>query len=124
MYSLKDMIDDYNREKSWERYWVYMGNFLDEFYSNPNLWSVIDEPEFGETCPDYISTFTAASCEYLCNKYKFYPPSWCMKDKYILKEPSFPSGAKGPLRFILLQESPIEYKSRNMYVGNNVLSRC
>lgn len=102
------------------------GDFLDWFYypyrnNKSRLEAIQTEPIWA--CNKETSTFVAASVHFLARKYQLEIPSWVFKEQYILEEPYFSLKAKGDLRIVLLAESPIEFKMRNMFVSSNSLDR-
>ena len=64
------------------------------------------------------------SIDYLYNFIGKNAPNWVYKKEYKLDNPYFPSGLKGDIRAIMCIESPIEFKSKNIFVLANVLERC
>lgn len=74
--------------------------------------------------PDYVLPFLAAMVHKLCNDHEIECPAWVHRQNYVLNEPHFWLNAKGNLRYMLLAESPIEFKIRNLYVTSNTLSRA
>ena len=103
------------------------GMFLDEFYrtvekdkqrfllsKEPNL------PSLGFT----ISCFIAASVHRLSNMNHLEVPEWVFKDRYYSIDPLFIDNPGDLLRLVYLIESPAEFKSRNVFVSANVLSRA
>ncbi|HUC91973.1 MAG TPA: hypothetical protein VMS09_08085 [Paenibacillus sp.] len=111
-----------------EQFAIHCGNFLDEFYRASNeqrRLMVGREPEGYPGFPDYVLPFLAAMVHKLCNDYNDMEcPAWVHKERYVLKEPHFWLDAKGNLRLVLLAESPVEFKIRNLYVTANTLSRA
>lgn len=106
---------------------IHCGNFLDEFYRashNQRRSMVEQEPESHPGFPDYMLPFLAAMVHKLCNDHAVECPAWVHSEQYVLKEPHFWLDAKGNLRLILLAESPIEFKIRNLFVTANTLSRA
>ena len=79
--------------------------------------------QIGELAKE-IQSFVSSSIDYLSNSINKKTPEWAMSKKYRLEEPFFPSNLKGEIRAVMLIESPIEYKVRNIYVLGNVLTRC
>lgn len=110
-----------------EQFAIHCGNFLDEFYrtSNEQRRVMVErEPEAQSGFPDYVLPFLAAMVHKLCNDHAVECPAWVHKEQYTLKEPHFWLDAKGNLRLVLLTESPIEFKIRNLFVTANTLSRA
>ena len=125
MYGISNYIEQFKESQnlSWNNFWLMFGTFLDEFYKNKNIEMLNEEPVWGEI-PKTIQSFVCASVDYLAHEIGEESPRWVMNKKYELEEPFFPSDLKGDIRAVMLIESPIEYKVRNIYVLANVLSRC
>jgi hypothetical protein len=103
-----------------------LANFLDEFYSSPNETALRTRPEFlrgrienGEIKDAYL----AAVAEELARKYNFPHPTWAYADERKLHSPWFASDLQS-LRAVLLLESPAGFRSRNLFVSENALSRA
>ena len=123
MNNLSDYVKSWQQESdySWNSFWLMFGSFLDYFYKIKDLNILKDEPNYDNNVSSEIKSFVAASVDYLCNDNN--TPDWVKEKKYILKDPFFPSNVTGSIKVIMLIESPIEFKSRNIYVTSSVLSR-
>jgi hypothetical protein len=125
--NLKQIIDTIiNTELSAGNSFTFAwGIFLDTFNSaNTELKvSIIkDKP----TCLDFdqrLASFLASSVHRLCNLNNLSDPPWIHDPEYILKDPFFLNNPPDPLKLIYLMESPPEYKCRNIFVSENVLTR-
>jgi hypothetical protein len=84
---------------------------------------VQDEPESlgWDRHPD-IRTYLAAVKETFCREAGLPPPEWTQKPDYFLKEPWF-AGHLENLKAVLLVESPIPFRKRNLFVFANAISR-
>lgn len=105
---------------------IHCGNFLDEFYrsSNEKRQRMVErEPEALPNLPDYMLPFLAGMVHKLCNDYGVDCPDWIHKASFFLKEPHFWLNAQGNLRLVLLAESPIEFKIRNLFMTSDTLTR-
>lgn len=110
------------------RYNAY-GNFLDFFYysmSNEERAAAIAKPPIGEERHPIDAAKLAATVERLCHLYDLDVPEWVMDDKYILPEPYFgePYPRIEEYRTILAQESLPEFVKRNLFLGDNCMSRA
>ena len=125
MYGIKDYINKWkeNNDFSWNSFWLMFGTFLDRFYAEKDV-NLLKEEPLWDDIPKEIQSFVSSSVDYLSNSINEKTPTWAMNKKYELKEPFFPSDLKGDIRAVMLIESPIEYKVRNIYVLGNVLTRC
>ena len=100
-------------------------NFLDEFQIRPEASRLGAEPARlagvtveGERC----DAFLAATAEALASAHGFDVPGWVWQESRKLRRPWFALPWKG-LRGVLLLESPAAFRSRNLFVSANALSR-
>lgn len=104
-----------------------LANFLDEFYLSPDAKVLVDEPpllapllgESGQVQDAYL----AATAEELCRTYQLPFPKWTDSEDRKLHRPWFASSLAS-LRAILILESPVGFRSRNLFVSENALSRA
>jgi hypothetical protein len=102
-------------------------NFLDEFYASPNAAALAEvppllAPAFGE--PGKIKdAYLAATAEELARKFKLPFHSWFAAEERKLHRPWFASPLAS-LRAVLLLESPVGFRSRNLFVSENALHRA
>ena len=106
----------------------YVGNFLDYFYrdaiTNAEREELIaDPPVENKYLADWELCYLAGMTHSLCITYGLKKPSWIRDPKYILPYPKFSMDAKGDYRLVLLHESPYPFKSRNLFMTANTLSR-
>lgn len=102
-------------------------NFLDGFYARPNVAALQPEPprliskipKFGEIEDAYL----AATAEWLAWKFDLNPPPWIFDPSRALRRPWFASPLSA-LRAVLLIESPAAFRSRNLFVSENALTRA
>ena len=103
-----------------------LANFLDEFYADPRLERLIDEPPGRrEILSDdgLADAYVAAIAEHLARQYGFPPPRWAASPARILKNPWFAMQSHGG-RMLLLIESPPAFRERNIFVSADALSRA
>ena len=104
-----------------------LANFLDEFYAAPNetalaVQPVFLAPIFGE--PGRVrDAYLAATAEELCRAQIFSIPVWTDAETRKLHRPWFASPLSA-LRTILLLESPPAFRSRNLFISENALTRA
>ena len=104
-----------------------LGNFLDEFYAGPNAAALIKtpellEPKFGE--PGRVQdAYLAATAEELGRAYQIPVPAWTGAETRKLHRPWFASPLAA-LRAVLLLESPAAFRSRNLFISQNALTRA
>jgi hypothetical protein len=102
-------------------------NFLDEFYAAPSAAALTEEPvllapKFGER-GQVQDVYLAAAAEELASGRKLPVPSWTGAETRKLHRPWFASPLAG-LRAVLLLESPPAFRSRNLFISENALSRA
>jgi len=103
-----------------------LANFLDGFYAAPQAAALAEPPallapqlgEIGRVQDAYL----AATAEVLCRNSQFPLPNWTDHDVRKLHRPWFASPLAA-LRTVLLLESPAAFRSRNLFVSENALTR-
>ena len=108
-------------------FYLLLGDFLDEFYNAPKdvLADMLrDAPDDIINRPELVP-FLAATVHKLANDYELSPPRWAFEPRCYLPgmKPFFGCGAKGNLRLLFMYKSPPEFKHRNLFVDENVLTR-
>jgi len=109
-------------------FYLLLGDFLDEFYHacKAKKQQMINEAPFGKALQnrqEYLS-FAAATAHKLANDYGLTVPEWVFEKQYYATEkPFFGCGSKGNLRLLFMYKSPAEFKHRNLFVDENVLTR-
>ena len=107
-------------------FYLELGDFLDSFYRAPvteKTAMLADTPDdMGR--PEYVP-FLASTAHKLANDYAIQPPEWVFDRRCYLPgmEPFFGCNATGNLRLWFMYKSPAEFKHRNLFVDENVLSR-
>ena len=104
-----------------------LANFLDEFYFAPKPEALAAVPpllspalvELGRVQDAYV----AATTEELARAYGFPVLKWTADEARKLHRPWFASGLDG-LRAVLLLDSPAAFRARNLFVGENALTRA
>ena len=102
-------------------------NFLDEFYPAPNA-AVLDEtpallaPGFGDL-GQVQDAYLAATAEEQAPRFDLPLPAWTMGEHRQLRRPWFATPLSA-LRAVLLLESPPAFRSRNLFVSENALTRA
>jgi hypothetical protein len=99
---------------------------LDDFYSAPtadalNVPTVLLRSSCGEL-GGVQDAYLAATAEHLARAHGFPIPDWTAADAYKLHRPWFASPLAA-LRTVLLLESPVAFRTRNLFVSENALSR-
>lgn len=104
-----------------------LANFLDEFYAVPNAQALAARPvllsrTFGE--PGRVQdAYLAATAEELARAHQFPVPAWIVADERKLHRPWFASPLAA-LRAVLLLESPPAFRSCNLFISENALTRA
>jgi hypothetical protein len=110
-----------------ESFDLCLKNFLDDFYARPNVEALQPEPSrLGPTNPRFgeiEDAYLAATAEWLAWKFDLVPPKWAFDQTRALRRPWFASSLSG-LRAVLLIESPAPFRSRNLFVSENALTRA
>jgi hypothetical protein len=110
-----------------ESFDLCLRNFLDGFYARPTASALSDEPKaLAATIPQFGAiedAYLAATAEWLSWRYNFSPPRWVFLPARSLRRPWFAS-TLAALRAVLLWESPAPFRSRNLFVSENALSRA
>jgi hypothetical protein len=104
-----------------------LANFLDEFYAAPNAKALAAAPmllasDLGE--PGRVQdAYLAATAEKLAGDNHFPVPAWTDAEACKLHSPWFASPLAA-LRAVLLLESPAPFRSRNLFISENALTRA
>lgn len=104
-----------------------LANFLDEFYAAPNAEALAEVPTLLAPCFGNVGSvqdaYIAATAEELATSHRFSIPAWTAADARKLHRPWFASPLAS-LRAVLLLESPTAFRSRNLFVSENALTRA
>jgi hypothetical protein len=103
-----------------------LSNFLDGFYAAPTDEALADAPvllapRFGDI-GRVRDAYLAATAEELARSFSLTLPGWTFDDQRQLHRPWFATPLAA-LRALLLLESPPGFRSRNLFVSANALSR-
>lgn len=104
-----------------------LANFLDDFYASPTAIALEEEPlrldALGGDLGRIEDAYLAATAEELSRRFNLPNPNWTMAEGRQLHRPWFASPLAS-LRAVLLLESPPGFRSRNLFVSENALSRA
>ena len=107
-------------------FYLLLGDFLDEYYraSEQEKSEMLRVAPVDMDNPEYVP-FLAATAHKLSNDYGLTPPAWVFDRRTYLpgREPFFACNANGNLRLLFMYKSPSEFKHRNLFVDENVLTR-
>jgi hypothetical protein len=103
-----------------------LANFLDEFYAAPDVAVLSPTPELlapklGEL-GRVQDAYLAATAEQLACANGFSVPAWVAAENRKLHRPWFASPLAA-LRAVLILESPAAFRSRNLFISENALTR-
>ena len=109
-----------NREE-YRILWNDIVRFVDDFHRNPSFDKLRKERSYNNII---ANAFYAGVVEELAKKHNISIPQWVYKKKYFLPEPVFLGEFKGEYRILILLETPLAFKMRNIFAGDNILDRC
>ena len=102
---------------SWK---IHLMNMVDEFRKTKDARILLLPPD--RNCDDKIRTLIAATVLELCLETKMPPPHWAQNHKP-LSQPWFVAGVEA-LKASALLESPLSFRSKNIFVHENFLERA
>ena len=112
---------------NWDSFDRCLANFLDEFYAAPNAEALAAQPALlAPTLGDpgrVQDAYLAATTEELARSHRFCVPAWVFADTRKLRRPWFASPLAS-LRAVLLLECPAAFRSRNLFISQNALTRA
>lgn len=103
-----------------------LANFLDGFYAGPTASAFVEKPPMLASKVsegDVKDAYLAATAEELARRFHLPPAPWIFDANRKLRRPWFASSLQS-LRGILIVESPVGFRSRNLFVSENALSRA
>lgn len=110
-----------------ESFDLSLRNFLDGFFAEPSQAALAPEPvrlaDNLVNLGDVEDAYLAATAEWLAWKFSLQPPRWAFDETRWLRRPWFASQLAS-MRAVLLLESPAPFRSRNLFVSENALSRA
>ncbi len=101
-------------------------DYLDRFRPQPDPSLLADEPALLEPHlhdGSIADAYLAAAAAWMCHQHGYAAPEWATEGRRMLEQPFFAAETHG-LRMILLQESPPEFRCRNIFVSANALHRA
>jgi hypothetical protein len=112
--------------KTSEDFGYMLRDFLDRFREHPSSSLISEEPvSLSESLNDsgVADAYLAATAAWLANKNRLPVPQWAKGDSRALELPWFAANSH-KLRMLLLQDSPTEFRIRNLFVSADALSRA
>jgi hypothetical protein len=93
---------------------------VDNFRINPHI--KIPKPSYKSII---ANAYYAGVIEFITNEQGIKTPNWVFKKKYYLNDPFFVSGFTNFVyRVLTMIETPVEFKTRNIFLGEDTFSRC
>ena len=105
-----------------------LGDFVDDFRTRAateeeRLALVREAPMWVDApAQEDCNAYWAAMVETLCREARLNPPEWTESPRCYLHRPWF-AGAMEGLKAILLAESPVAFRRRNLFVSSDALAR-
>lgn len=103
-----------------------LADFVDRFNFEPDLALVEREPALLRAALNddgLADAYLAASAAWLCHQHGLAVPQWADGNSRALAQP-YIAAKTANLRALLIQESPPEFRARNVFVSANALSRA
>lgn len=101
-----------------------LSTFLDEFKRSENKHELIaTEPKCDNLTSEEQCILAAVSLK-LANDCGINPPLWVLKEKYVMPYPVYAFNTQNKdFQKLLEDETPFEFKQRNLFVGKNAIER-
>lgn len=100
-----------------------LAEFVDDFLSADRAERIRLTAEKPQSVADpKINAYMAAAVEHLCFQHGVPVPAWVNEPEYFLPVPWFPLNYQN-IRAIVLAESPVPFRRRNIFVDSTVLQR-
>lgn len=112
--------------KSEEDFGYALRDFLDRFREMPDVSLIAGEPAPLAAILDdsgRADAYLAATASWLANKHSLPVPRWAKGSSRALERPWF-AAKSHKMRMLLLQDSPSEFRLRNLFVSADALSRA
>ena len=123
----KTLADVAELTASGESFDLCLRDFLDGFFAQPAAAALAPEPiRLADKVPQLggvQDAYLAATAEWLAWRFNVQPPGWAFDEDRSLHRPWFASPLAS-VRGVLLLESPAPFRSRNLFVSENALSRA
>lgn len=104
------------------------GQFLDSFFKRKTVaekYKLLEEEPVYNSDHKLFFCILAGSVEKLAHDYYLPVPEWTEKSEYHFDQIYYAFDTQSPdFQRFLMQTTPIEYKKRNLMVGDTVLKRC
>jgi hypothetical protein len=106
-----------------------LGDLLDDFRmraaSADEKLALVGDPPVWIEAPSHAdcNAYWAAVVETLCREAGLTPPDWTESPRCYLHRPWF-AGSMESLKAVLIAESPVAFRRRNLFVSSNALARA
>ena len=98
--------------------------FLDEFKRSSNKVQMIENPPNAQESQLYNLCLLAGTAHKLANEHGLNVPAWVYDEKYIMPEPYFAFNTQNQeYQEFLLEDTPYEFASRNIFIGADAIER-
>jgi len=122
--SIAELACELDKARSEDSYRIAFSNWLDSVYADTTSKDLFTkEPQWGNLSKEKVA-YLAATAHFLSNKRGIPAPEWCFKMEYSLESPDFAIDSDGELKYVLLCQSPREFRARNIFLSKNALSRA
>ena len=122
--SIAELACELDKARSEDSYRIAFSNWLDSVYADTTSKDLFTkEPQWGNLSKEKVA-YLAATAHFLSNKRGIPAPEWCFKAKYFLDKPDFAIECGEELKRILIEQSPNEFKVRNIFLSRNALTRA
>jgi hypothetical protein len=102
-----------------------LGQFLDDFKKEDNKYELIKDEPVSTHASRKTLCYAAATAHKLAVDNDLEVPEWVRKAEYIMPEPVYAHNTSNEKYQELLKETSFaEFASRNLYYGDNAISRC
>lgn len=124
------LVETAERIRAGETSGMAIGEFLDAYYAadlenRQAMYGVqpssVNLPDLRKT--QVIDAYLSAVAEALAYEDHLDAPRWIYNRRYFLEDPWFASDIQG-FRMLLLMESPVFFRRRNLFVSRNAISRA
>jgi len=119
---MQEIATRYSKE---DEFYLF-GQFLDDFQNEEQdkYGMIKDEPQ-GKEGMERFSCILAATAHKLANDNDLPVPQWVYNKKYVMPYPVYAFDTD-IIEFMnhLEKATPVEFKQRNLMLGDNILSRC
>ena len=120
--TIKKVSQKYNKD---DEYYLF-GQFLDDFKNeNEDRYALIEEEPVIRDDMRLFSCVLAATAHKLANDSGLPVPEWAANEKYVLDSAYYAfNTAIEDFKRHLERTTPVEFTQRNLFMGDNVLSRA